>query len=103
MHSPLRPGAAELAELDRASFAAVARAARRRWAELTGPLADLARTVADVVRERELTPLTVAREAGVPPGTVAALFALDGRLAAVELEALRRWAGAGPRGAREAA
>ncbi|WP_261568248.1 hypothetical protein [Frankia gtarii] len=103
MRSQLQPGAAELAELDRASFAEVACAARQRWAAAAGPVADLAHAVANMVRERGLLPWTVAREAGVPIVTVAALFALDARLAPAELEALRRWAGTGPHGAQDAA
>jgi stringent starvation protein B len=54
--------------------------------------AALAHSVADQVRARGLTPLTVAREARVPVRTVVALFAVNaGGLTAVELEALRRW------------
>jgi len=94
------PGAAELGELDRVSFAEVVRAARRRW-DAAGPVAAVARAVAKQVRARGLTPLTVAREARVPVRTVVALFAVDaGGLTGVELDALRHWAASG---AREAA
>ncbi len=92
----LRPS--ELAELDRAAFAEIVRAARRRWDGRGHAGADrvltVARAVSARVRREHVTVLTLARETGLPVRAVARLFEVaPGGLTADELDALAAWAG----------